>query len=137
VFDSFDALLDALRAVGAEVREGGAVTQDHTWLFPSAIGRALILNGEPSQIFEFPDREAAVAGMAKLHARPNEVRPVGIRIAWHAFGQYFRSGRFVLYYAIPNDGRREDTTAQLLVALFGPPEVWLGRPWDDLGREDA
>ena len=105
----YDSFVAALETSGAEVEEGGTVSQP----FLSVSGRILIVNGVDLQVFEY-ESEAAAEADAELIS-PDGSSTATTMITWIDTPHFFRAGALIVLYV------GDDTaTLDLLQSLLGP-----------------
>ena len=105
----YDGLASALRAKGAQVETGGAITQP----FFSVPGRFLGVNGEDVQVFVYADESAAVTDAARVSSDGGSVGTVSL--SWVAPPHFHRRDRVIVLYVGENA-----TVRSALDSVLGP-----------------
>lgn len=107
--DDYDGLLTALREHGVAVEPAGEIRQP---FFP-VVGRALKLDGQDVQVFEFEDPEAVEAVVKTIGPSGSEVG--GAIVEWVAPPHFYRSGRLLVLYV-----GEDISTREALASVLGP-----------------
>ncbi|MBI2847770.1 MAG: hypothetical protein HYX83_01195 [Chloroflexi bacterium] len=107
------SLIDNLRAVGATVEPAGEVFQD----FFSVTGRAIMVNGENVQVFEYPGESLANAEASTISPDGSTIttKDRAIIVDWIAAPHFYKAGRVLVLYV--GDGA---SVVDLLEAALGP-----------------
>lgn len=103
------SLVDNLRAAGAEVIPGEALSQP----FFDVTGQIIRVNGEDVQVFEFADETAAENAASQIS--PDGSSTGTTMITWVAPPHFYRAGKLIGLYV----GEKEDMIS-LLVSVLGP-----------------
>lgn len=105
----FEALSDALRAHGAQVRPGAKIEQP----FFAVPGRFLGVNGEDVQVFEYPDVASARAAAAQISPDGGTIGTA--KPFWAAPPHFYLRDRVLVLYT--GDAAR---VRDALEAVLGP-----------------
>lgn len=90
--ETYVALVDALRALGATVEPAGSIEQP---FFP-VTGQLLQINGQEVQVFEFETAEAGQATAGTVSATGDSVGTSMLN--WVAPPHFYRAGRIIALY---------------------------------------
>ncbi len=103
---AYSNLVSQLRAKGATIKSSGErVSQP----FFSARGRILTVNGQPAQVFEFPNAARAAAETKRVEATATTLA------AWIAPPHFFHSCKLIVLYVGDNG-----SILKLLTTVLGP-----------------
>ena len=103
------ALVEQLRAAGADVEAGGAVAQP----FFAVPGQLLTVNGAGVQVFAYPSVAMAEADAAKVSPRGDTIGTTSV--LWVSPPHFFRDAELIALY-IGDD----DAVVELLAGVLGP-----------------
>lgn len=107
---AFDALIEGLQAVGAEVEIGEGIEQP----FLNVSGQIIRVNGVDVQVFEYPDRAAADADAALIAP---DVSTVGTTfVTWVDVPHFYQQDNLIVLYV-----GQDDSTMVLLENQLGQP----------------
>lgn len=67
----------------------------------TVMGAYVMLDGERTMVFEYPDENAAAADQAKVSADGRSIN--GVSVPWGGPVHFFRSGRVIVVYEGSND----------------------------------
>lgn len=94
----YKSLIKKLRDKGSTVKEGGKISQP----FFSVPGRAVIVNGEQAQVFEYRKKETADKESGSVNADGSLVGTT--MITWVAPPHFYKNGRLIVLYIGENSG---------------------------------
>jgi hypothetical protein len=107
---NYDDVVQRLRAAGATVEPGDAITSEYF----SVQGRALAVNGQPLAIYAYPS--TAVAMYDAVRIPPDGAGMSDSWINGYHNALYYMSGRVITIYT-----GDQESVAQLLFKVFGSP----------------
>ena len=103
------ALVEQLRAAGADVEAGGAVAQP----FFAVPGQLLTVNGAAVQVFAYPSVAMAEADAAKVSPRGDTIGTTSV--LWRSEPHFFRDAELLALYV-----GGDDSVVELLTSVLGP-----------------